>query len=276
MAVTNFLNVILLIGAAWVGLLVVAVALLNKILYAILFVSGAFALTASLVPTLYSLAGSWFRGVLASAAIPALWSIELGVGSLAANSPESILGGMTNSLGFVSENAVVSLGAIITMWIMYKTPFKCVEWAFNVQLPGRGGLVGLAKTGAALAIAVPAKTAIATATKNLMNRSSGAGGGAIPKPTGDESSRYTSGKDTTRKGMPGKEGAGGTARKIQQVRTQGQRSREAANVSRAYSKYARQRDRGQESKEKFMQGRSRNTGGAGMSGDTSRAQRKKS
>ena len=51
------------------------------------------------------------------------------------------------------------------MWVMYKTPFKCIEWAFNVQLPGRGGLTALAKTGAALAIAIPAKTAIAHATK---------------------------------------------------------------------------------------------------------------
>jgi hypothetical protein len=265
MAVTNFLNLILLIVAAWVGMLLVAVALLNKILYAVLFVSGAFALTASLVPTLNSLAGSWFRGVLASAAIPALWSIELGVGSLVVTSPESIFGGMTDSLGFVSESAVVSLGAIITMWVMYKTPFKCVEWAFNVQLPGKGGLVGLAKTGAALAIAVPAKTAIATATKNLMNRSAGAGGGVMPRPTGEGSSREGSGKGPG-KGMPGKDGkaGAGAARRIQQARNQGQRARVAENVSKAHFKYARERDRGQESQERFMQGGRRGTRGPGM------------
>jgi hypothetical protein len=269
MAVTNFLNVVLLIVAAWVGLLLVAVALLNKILYAVLFVAGAFALTASQVPALHSLAGSWFRGVLASAAIPALWSIELGIGTLVVASPESIFGEMTGALGFVSEGAVTSLGAIITMWIMYKTPFKCVEWAFNVQLPGRGGLVGLAKAGAALAIAVPAKTAIATATKNLMNRSSGAGGGSMPRPTGEGSSTAGSGKAPASKGMPGREGAGstGTARKIQQARTQGQRSRTAENVSKAHFKYARQRD--QESKEKFMQGRSRGSRAAGLDSDRS-------
>lgn len=264
-AVTNFLNVLLLVGAVWVGGLLVIVCLLNKVLYAVLFVSGAFALTASIVPSLQSLAGSWFRGILASAAIPALWSIELGVGSLAVTSPESIFGGMTDSLGFVSENAVVSLGAIVTMWIMYKTPFKCVEWAFNVQLPGRGGLMSLAKTGAALAVGIPAKTAISQATKNLMNRSSG--GASVPKPTGDGSGTGT-GKPT-RKGLPGKEGAGkGSAvRTIQQTRAQGQRDRQAANVSKAHSQYARQRDRDQEHKEKFMQGRSRrDVGGAGLGG----------
>src|SRR5215203_1453342 len=73
---------------------------------------------------------------------------------------------------------VLSIAAILILWVMYKTPFKVIEWAFNVQLRGRGGLAGLAKAGAALAIAVPAKTAIASATKSLLNRSSdGAVGG---------------------------------------------------------------------------------------------------
>jgi len=272
MAATNFLNLILLVGAVWVGGLLVIVSLLNKILYAVLFVSGAFALTASIVPSMQSLAGSWFRGVLASAAIPALWSVELGIGSLAVTSPNSLFGGMTDALGFVSESAVTSLGAIITMWIMYKTPFKCIEWAFNVQLPGRRGLVGLARTGAALAIAVPAKTAIATATKNLMNRS--AGGGAIPTPAGQGSSRDGSGRPATN-GLPGKEGAGkaGSASRTKQTRIQAQRSRAAANISKAHFKYARQRDREQEGKEKFMQGRSRREVGGGGLGKNRSPQR---
>ena len=268
LAVTNFLNLLLLIGAAWVGMLLLIVALLNKILYAVLFISGAFALTASLVPSLYSLAGSWFRGVLASAAIPALWSIELGVGTLVVTSPETIFGGMTNALGFVSESAVTSLGAIITMWIMYKTPFKCIEWAFNVHLPGRGGLMGLAKTGAALAIAIPAKTAISHATKGLLNRSSGTGGGSVPTPTGGSlSSKEGSGRGPARREMPGKRDTGGgssAARRIQQTRSQGQRDRVAENVSKAHFKYAREKDRAQEGKERFMQGRSRGTRGGGL------------
>lgn len=279
LAVTNFLNLLLLAGAGWVGTLLVIAALLNKILYNVLFVAGAFALTASIVPSLYSLAGSWFRGVLACAAIPALWSIELGVGSIVVTSPKSIFGGMTDALGFVSESAVTSLGAIITMWVMYKTPFKCIEWAFNVHLPGRGGLMALAKTGAALAVAIPAKTAIATATRGLMNRSTGSGG-SVPRPPDGSPAKELSSKEKSGSGsantrMPGKKSSGNNgeaARKIQQARTQGQRGRAGENLSKAHFKYNRERDRTQEGKERFMQNGRRRTGGAGMdnqSGDRS-------
>lgn len=266
LAVTNFLNLILLIAAGWVGLLLFIVALLNKILYAVLFVSGAFALTASIVPSLNSLAGSWFRGVLASAAIPALWSIEMGVGTVVVTSPESIFGGMANVLGFISESAVTSIGAIITMWVMYKTPFKCIEWAFNVQLPGRGGLTALAKTGAALAIAIPAKTAIAHATKGLLNRSTESGG-SIPGSTGDGKggSKGGTGGGVGKKSISaGKQEGGAKTRQIQQIGNQGKRDRVAENVSKAHDKYARTRDRSQEDKEDFMQGGRRGSGGPGM------------
>ena len=251
MAVANFLNLILLVAAVIVSVLLVVVAILNKLLYSILFVGGAFALAASVVPSFQSLAGSWFRGVVASAAIPALWSIEAGIGSVVVTSPNTIFGSMTNSLGFISESAVTSIGAILTMWVMYKTPFKCIEWAFNVHLPGRGGLVGLAKAGAALAVAVPLKTAVAQATRNLMNRSPSSGA-PVPKTKTDGSKPG----DSKLKSKIG-EGKGGAARKIQYAQRQGQRSREAANVSKNLSAYVRQRDRDQEHKEKFMQGPAR-------------------
>ncbi len=255
MAVSNFLNLILLVAAAVVGGLLVVVAILNKLLYAILFVGGVFALGASIVPSFQSLAGSWFRGVVASAGIPALWSIELGIGSLVVTSPDAIFGSMTNSLGFISESAVTSIGAIGTMWVMYKTPFKCIEWAFNVQLPGRGGLVGLAKAGAHLAVATPLKTAVSQATKSLFHRSSG--GGSIPTPRTDGSKSGGSKPGSSKPGSRIGEGKGGAARKIQHAQRQGQRSREAANVSKNLSSYIRQRDRNQEHKEKFMQGTSK-------------------
>ncbi|MGB3635932.1 MAG: hypothetical protein WA982_17985 [Rubrobacteraceae bacterium] len=247
LAVTNFLNLILFLGAGYVSIMLFIVALLNKILYSLLFVSGAFALTASIVPSLNSLAGSWFRGVLASAAIPALWSIEMGIGTVVVTSPESIFGGMANSVGFISESAVTSIGAIITMWVMYKTPFKCIEWAFNVQLPGRGGLTSLAKTGAALAVAIPAKTAIAHATKSLLNRSSGSGGIVVASKTGKDGKAAISGKQ----GAGGS--AGAKARQIQQIGNQGNRTRVTENITKAHDKYSRQRDRTQEGKERFMQ-----------------------
>ncbi|MGF1472717.1 MAG: hypothetical protein ACFB50_13385 [Rubrobacteraceae bacterium] len=267
LVITNFLNLILLVVAGYVSMMLFIVALLNKILYSLLFVSGAFALTASIVPSLNSLAGSWFRGVLASAAIPALWCIEMGIGTVVITSPESIFGGMANSVGFISESAVTSIGAIITMWVMYKTPFKCIEWDFNVQLPGRGGLMSLAKTGAALAVAIPAKTAIAHATKSLLRRSSSGSGGAVVA--------STIGKDGK---TAGKQGAGASAgaktRRIQQIGNQGKRARVAENVTKAHDKYTRQRDRSQEGKERFMQGGQRGSRGASLGnragGDRSR------
>ncbi len=265
MAVTNFLNVILLVAAAWVGMLVVIVALLKSILYAVLFVAGPFALVASLVPGLNSLAGSWFRGVLACAAIPALWSIELGVGTLAVESPQAFFGEGADALGFLSDGAVTAVGAILILWVMYKTPFKVIEWAFNVQLPGRGGLVGLAKTAAGLAVAVPAKTVVATAVKGAMNRSSGGSArGAIPDPGG------AGAKGASSTGMPGKTEDAAAARRIQQARRQGQQGRRAENVSQSTFKYLKQMDARDEGKEKFMQGRPRGAGGPGTRRDPSR------
>jgi len=277
MAITNFFNVVLLVAAAWVGMLVVVVALLKSILYAVLFIAGPFALVASLVPGLTSLAGSWFRGVLACAAIPALWSMELGVGVLAVQSPEAFFGEGASILGFVSENAVTAVGAILILWVMYKTPFKVMEWAFNVQLPGRGGLMGLAKAGAELAITTPAKTAIATAVKNATHRSSSGGArGRAPVPDPGGGGKSETGKPS--KGMPGKVGDAGEARQskvkqIQQARRQGQQARGAQNVSRNTFKYLKQMDAGNEGKEQFMQRGSRggrNTGLGNRSGDRSR------
>lgn len=148
------------------------------------------------------------------------------------------------------------------MWIMYKTPFKCIEWAFNVQLPGRGGLMALAKTGAALAVAIPAKTAVAAATRGLMNRSAGTGG-AVPKPTAEGKGGPNG--DLGKKGASAnKQGAGTKARQIQQIGNQGKRDRVTENVSKAHDKYTRQRDQAQEGKERFMQGGRRSSGGPGL------------
>jgi hypothetical protein len=194
----------------------------------------------------------------------------MGIGTVVVTSPESIFGGMANVLGFISESAVTSIGAIITMWVMYKTPFKCIEWAFNVQLPGRGGLTALAKTGAALAIAIPAKTAIAHATRGLLNRSTDSGG-SIPGSTaeGKGGSKGGSGGGAGKKSLSaGKQDGGAKTREIQQIGNQGKRDRVAENVSKAHDKYTRQRDQAQEGKERFMQGGRRGTRGANL-GDRS-------
>ncbi|WP_119070001.1 hypothetical protein [Rubrobacter indicoceani] len=258
-SIANVFNIVLLIAAVWVGGLVLIVSLLKNILYVILFIAGPFALVASLVPGLSSLAGSWFRGVLACAAIPALWSIELGIGTLVVRSPEAIFGDQADALGFISSGAVVSIGAIVTMWIMYKTPFKVVEWAFNVQLPGRGGLGGLAKAATTLAVMVPAKTAIATAVKGAMSGSSA--GGSIAG-----AAAASSGARDTSKGSDNSVGGKGRNEilKMQHLRHQMQQARRAENLSKNTLKYLKQREDGDESRERFMQKRQRDATAPGL------------
>jgi len=96
-AVTNllgagFLNIILAIAFTIVGFMVVLVAVLKNILFQLLFIAGPFALASSVIPGVNHLAASWFRGVLACAAIPVLWSLELGIASVIVSSPEVIFG----------------------------------------------------------------------------------------------------------------------------------------------------------------------------------------
>ena len=127
--------------------------------------------------------------------------------------------------------------------------------------------MGLAKAGAALAIAIPAKTAIAHATRSLLNRSSNTGG-SMQKNLG-------AGKGgTDKKGISGKQDASSKTRRIQQIGNQGKQDRTTNNLIKAADKYNRQQGHGQEGKEKFMQKGSRGSGGAGVKsknfGDRSR------
>jgi uncharacterized protein (DUF983 family) len=229
LATTNFLNVIMLIGVVWVGTLVIVVALLKNILYVLLFLAAPFALVASLFPGLNSLAGSWFRGVVACAAIPALWSTEIGVGTLILRSPETLFGDAANAGGWLTNSVTTSLGAILIMWIMYKTPFKVIEWAFNVHLPNGGGLSGLVKAVAVAAATTPVRQGIS----NLMNR--GAAGGAVK--TVPEAAKANSGT-----GGAGPRGAEGMARKIQQAQRQQGRSQATHNAVKSIHKYLKDGD----------------------------------
>ncbi len=229
LATTNFLNVIMLIGAAWVGTLVIIVALLKNILYVLLFLAAPFALVASLFPGLNSLAGSWFRGVVACAAIPALWSMEIGVGTLILQSPETLFGDVANAGGWLTNSVTTSLGAVLIMWIMYKTPFKVIEWAFNVHLPNGGGLRGLVKAVTVAAATTPVRQGIA----NLM--SCGAAGGAAK--TIPDAARANGGT-----GGVGSKGNGGMARKIQQAQRQQGRNQATYSAVKTIHKYLKDGD----------------------------------
>jgi hypothetical protein len=233
----NPLTIVVGIMAVWVGFMVILVALLKNIFYVLLFLAAPFALVASLFPGLNSLAGSWFRGVCACAAIPALWSIEIGVGSFILRFPETIFGEYADALGFITDAQVTSLGAILIMWIMYKTPFKVLEWAFPGYSSAGGGVRGLMK---AVAIAA-ATTPIRQGVSSLMNRrgaGSAVGGAGTARTTG---AAKTAGD---RAGDAGAKGArpGGMARRIQQAQRQRSRDEATHNAVKSIHKYLKDGD----------------------------------
>jgi len=232
----NPLTVIVGIMLVWVGFMVILVALLKNILYVLLFLAAPFALVASLFPGFTSLAGSWFRGVVACAAIPALWSVEIGVGSLILRFPETVFGEYANALGFITDAQVTSLGAILIMWIMYKTPFKVLEWAFPGYSASGGGLRGLVRSVATTVATTPIRHGVS----NLMSRGAASrvtvGAGAAKAPTGGARA------DAGMAGSSGAAGSGGAARRIQQARREGGRSRATHNAVTSVHKYLKHGD----------------------------------
>jgi hypothetical protein len=178
-AVTNmlgagFLNIVLAIVFTIVGLGVVLAAVLKNILFPLLFIAGPFALASSVIPGVNHLAASWFRAVLACAAIPVLWSLELGIGSVIVSSPEAIFGDMVDVLGAWSDGIFTSVGAILVLYVMHKTPFKVLEWAFESYDSSRGAWRGLAR-GVAVGLAT---SGIRSGVKALAGAATGGAGGA--------------------------------------------------------------------------------------------------
>jgi hypothetical protein len=114
------------------------------------------------------------------------------------------------------------------MWIMYKTPFKVIEWAFNVHLPNGGGLRGLVRAVAIAAATTPVRQGIS----NLMSR--GAGGAAKTIPDAARTNSDTSGA--------GPKGTGGMARKIQQAQRQQGRDQATHNAVKSIHKYLKDGD----------------------------------
>jgi hypothetical protein len=178
-AVTNvagggFLNIILAITFTVVGFMVVLVAVLKNILFQLLFIAGPFALASSVIPGVNHLAASWFRGVLACAAIPVLWSLELGIASVIVSSPEVVFGEMVGVLGAWSDGIFTSVGAILVLYVMYKTPCKVLEWAFESYDSSRGAWRGLAR-GVAVGLA---GSGLRSGIKALAGAVAGGAGGA--------------------------------------------------------------------------------------------------
>lgn len=193
------LNIVLAIAFTIVGFMVVLVAMLKNILFQMLFIAGPFALASSIIPGVSHLAASWFRGVLACAAIPIFWSLELGIGTVIVSSPGVLFGQMVNVLGSWSDGIFTSLGAIVILWVMYKTPFKVLEWAFESYDSSRGAWRGLARS---VMIGVAA-TGVRSGIRTLAGAAAGGGAGAAAGAAAGGSSETSSAASRTNAGGSG-------------------------------------------------------------------------
>jgi hypothetical protein len=123
-----------------VGFMVMCVCLLKNVFFAILFVIGPFAIVLRVVPGLGDIFGAWFRGILACAIIPVLYSVEIMVGSWIVSAPEIVT--QTNS---DNNGLFAMLTGVCVLWVMWKTPFKVLGWAFS-SYSGKGTISSVAKT----------------------------------------------------------------------------------------------------------------------------------
>ena len=123
-----------------VGFMVMCVCVLKNVFFAILFVIGPFAIVLRVIPGFRDIFGTWFRGILACAIIPILYSVEIMVGSWVVSAPEIIM--QTNS---GNDGLFAMLTGVCVLWVMWKTPFKVLGWAFS-SYSGKGLISSVAKT----------------------------------------------------------------------------------------------------------------------------------
>jgi hypothetical protein len=165
------LSVFMIIGQVamlGIGALVVAVAILKNIAFSILFIAGPIALILYPIPGLSGVTGAWFRGIVACTAIPMLYSLELTVGSWIVKAPELVFG----SAGEIPIFNV--LASVVLLWIMWKTPFKVMGWAFGSYGAGGGFASSVARGVAVSTIS----RGLATAVGALMGFAGGPAGAA--------------------------------------------------------------------------------------------------
>ncbi len=109
------------------------------------------------------------------------------------------------------------------MWIMYKTPFKVLEWSFPGYSAAGGGIRGLVKAVAIAAATTPVRQGIS----NLMSR----GGAATTIPDAARAGAGASGAGSK------EAGPGGMARKIQQAQRQQKQTQATHNAVKSIRKY---------------------------------------
>lgn len=123
---TGVLTIIAMIMTFVVGLMVLLVCLLKNVFFSILFVIGPFAIGMRMIPGLSDVAGAWFRGIMACAILPILYSVEIMVGSWIVSAPEILM-----PVAPGGGSIYGTFAAVCVLWIMWKTPFKVLGWAFS-------------------------------------------------------------------------------------------------------------------------------------------------
>ncbi len=122
-----------LVPALILSILVLVVAVAKNVLFLILMMVAPFAIVAYVIPGLSDVAGAWLRGILACAIIPILYSIELTLGTWIVGAPQLVFPNWTGITPLLSTTI-----SVVLLWLMWKTPFKVLSWAFNSYHPGSG------------------------------------------------------------------------------------------------------------------------------------------
>lgn len=173
----NMTGMGILMFFAWIAIfcmifLVMAVAILKNILFALLYIMGPLAIVCYPIPGLSAVAGAWFRGIMACALIPLAFTIEIMVGSWIIESPELVFGPAGEILPIFTALAVV-----ILLWIMWKTPFWIMGWAFqSASISGMSGTlnpVAAAGRGVRSAAGVAAGIGKGVAVRRISGRLAG-------------------------------------------------------------------------------------------------------
>lgn len=132
-------GIVAVVGAVFCFLLVL-LNVFKGFMFGALFIAGPLALFLYPIPALSGLATQWFKGMLACTAIPLLWSLEAAIGTAIIADPTMVFG---EGAGMSLYGALVLL---VLMWVMIKTPFKVLEWAFFGYSSGNGFAGHIAKS----------------------------------------------------------------------------------------------------------------------------------
>ncbi len=138
------LYVVAAVAMLVVGVMVMLVSLLKNVLFAILFVIGPLAIVLRVVPGLGDIFGAWFRAIVACATIPILYSVEIMVGSWIVSAPDMLM-----PVPARGDELFGMLAGVCVLWIMWKTPFKVMGWAFSSYSgpkAGKGAIASVVKT----------------------------------------------------------------------------------------------------------------------------------